>query len=466
MFVGRENELRQLKEALSNPLAKATLVYGRRRMGKTTLIREALKDSTAIRIMYRGIVQVSSRTISDISILVSRALGLGDIAFPSFEALFGFMGSRDEKFVLVLDEYQDTRKLEKENVDAMLRNAMETLPENIHIIISGSSIRVMEALTKNDNPLYGRFKTMIFVDEMDYYDSAKFYPSFCLRDKIILYSVFGGIPWINESIDPGLSVEENITRLMLEDKGLARVYAEDVVNVECSPILYSTEVFNAIGNGKRRFSEIQSYINLSSIRTQLASVLDKLMESKLITKRNPINSTSRKSMFYEIGSNVVRFYFSYIGIITDENTTAKDLVYQASIAPSLDTFVSYRFEDIVRSYFLRLVMCGKRRDILRIGSYWYDDKKNKRNGEFDVALALVDGTYEIHECKFLKSKAPKALVLEEKAKADSAPLVGVRRFGLVSSSGFASADVPGVDLISGEDLYSAALDSQHTLTNE
>ena len=53
-------------------------------------------------------------------------------------------------------------------------------------------------------------------------------------------------------------------------------------------------------------------------------------------------------------------------------------------------------------------------------------------------------------------------MLEEKAKVDSAPLVGVRRFGLVSSSGFASTDVPGVDLISGEDLYSAALDSQHT----
>ena len=461
MFVGREKELRQLKEALSNPLTKATLVYGRRRMGKTTLIREALKDSTAVRIMYRGIVQASSKTISDISILVSRALSLGDIAFPSFEALFAFMGSREEKFVLVLDEYQDTRKLEKEGFDALLRNAMEDLPENIHIIISGSSIRVMEALTKNDNPLYGRFKTMIFVGEMDYYDSAKFYPSFCLRDKIILYSVFGGIPWINESIDPSISVEENITRLMLEDKGLARVYAEDVVNVECSPIMYSTEVFNAIGNGKRRFSEIQSYISLPSIKTQLATVLDKLMESKLIIKRNPINNTSRKSMFYEIGSNVIRFYFSYIGVITDENTTAKDLVYKASIAPSLDTFVSYRFEDIVRSYFLRLVMCGVRKDILRIGSYWYDDKVNRRNGEFDVALALVDGSYEIHECKFLKTAASKALVLEEKAKVDSAPLVGVRRFGLVSSSGFDCANVPGVDLVSGEDLYSAAIQACH-----
>ena len=145
--------------------------------------------------------------------------------------------SRKEKSVLVLDEYQDTRKLEKENFDAMLRNAMEEMPDNIHIIISGSSIRVMKALAKNDNPPYGRFKTMIFVGEMDYYDSAKFYPSFPLRDKIILYSVFGGIPWINESIDPACSVEENITKLMLEDKGLARVYAEDVINVECSPIL-------------------------------------------------------------------------------------------------------------------------------------------------------------------------------------------------------------------------------------
>ena len=370
------------------------------------------------------------------------------------------MGSRKENFVLELDEYQDIRKLEKENVDAMLRNAMEEIPENIHIIISGSSIRVMEALTKNDNPLYGRFKTMIFVGEMVYYDSAKFYPSFSLHDRIILYSVFGGIPWINESIDPNISVEENITKLMLEDKGLARVYAEDVVNVECSPVLYSTEIFNAIGNGKRRFSEIQSYINLPSIKTQLTTVLNKLMESKLITKRNPINNKSRKSAFYEIGSNVVRFYFSHIGVITDENTTDKDLVYKTFIAPSLETYVSYRFEDIVRSYFLRLVMCRARMDILRIGSYWYDDKVNRRNGEFDVALALVDGTYEIYECKFLKAEASKTIVQEEKAKVDLAPLIGVRGFGMVSSSGFVCADVPGVDLISGEDLYLAALDEQ------
>lgn len=158
-------------------------------MGKTTLIREALRDSTAVRIMYRGIVQVSSKTINDVSILVSRALGLGEISFPSFEALFGFMGSRKENFVLVLDEYQDIRKLEKENVDAMLRNAMEELPENIHIIISGSSIRVMEALTKDDNPLYGRFKTMIFVGEMDSYDSAKFYPSLSLRTKSLIFNI-------------------------------------------------------------------------------------------------------------------------------------------------------------------------------------------------------------------------------------------------------------------------------------
>ena len=138
--------------------------------------------------------------------------------------------------------------------------------------------------------------------------------------------------------------------------------------------------------------------------------------------------------------------------------TTKEIVYRTAVAPSLDTFVSYRFEDIVRSYFHRLVLSGARRDILRIGSYWYDDKVNKRSGEFDVALALADGTYEIHECKFLKTKASSSLVLEEKAKAVSAPLVGVCRYGFVSSSGFVPDDVPGVDLISGEDMYSSFLE--------
>ena len=96
-------------------------------------------------------------------------------------------------------------------------------------------------------------------------------------------------------------------------------------------------------------------------------------------------------------------------------------------------------------------------DILRIGSYWYDDKEKRKNGEFDVALCLTDGTYEIYECKFLKDEATQQLLMEEKAKVDQAPLIGVRKFGLISSSGFQCHSAGNIILISGEDLYSLAV---------
>lgn len=452
-FYGREKELRQIKEALEDKAAKAILVYGRRRMGKTTLIKEAIKDADAVKIIYRGKVQPISTTIEELSVMATRLIGLGDIPLPSFEALFSLLGSRSEHFIIVFDEYQDTKKLEDVLVDAMLRNAIDDMPENIKLIFSGSSIRIMESLMKIDNPLYGRFKAEILVGEMDYYDSQKFYPEFSVRDKIILYSVFGGIPWINESIDQKLSVEENIIKLFVENKGLARTYVENVINVECSSINYSTEVLNAIRNGKKHFSEIQSYISIPSAKTQLSRVLKSLIDARLIKKRSPINSDSKKTVFYEISSNIIRFFFAYQNVLNDENIANTTTLYMKFIQPSINTFASYRFEDIASAYFHRLSERGIRNDIIRIGSYWYDDKEHRKNGEFDVAIYTEYGAYEIYECKFLKEKATEQMILEEKAKVDKAPLVGVRKFGFISSSGFECNRVGDVILISGSDLY-------------
>ena len=452
-FIGREKELNKIRIALSDEHTKAILVYGRRRMGKTRLIKEAIKDGDAVKIIYRGKTQPILQTIAEISAMVMSAIGLGDIPLPSFDALFKFLQGRKEKFIIALDEYQDTKKLEGDMADALLRNAMDDMPSNVKLILSGSSIRIMESLMKSDNPLYGRFKEIILVDEMDYYDAAKFYPSYSVRDKITLYSVLGGIPWINESINEKLSVEENIINLMLEDKGLARTYAEDVINVECSTINYSTTVFNAIKNGKKHFSEIQSYINIPQIKAQLTRVLKSLIDVRLIRKRAPINSNSNKSSFYEIRSNIIRFYFAYQDVLCDENTANMKVLYKNRIAQSLNTFVSYRFEEISRSYFLRLSLNGKRPDILKIGSYWYDDKINKKNGEFDVALFLTDETYEIYESKFLQNKASESLLKEERSKINQIPLKGVKRFGLISSSGFDDISMDDIVLVSGEDLY-------------
>ena len=104
-------------------------------------------------------------------------------------------------------------------------------------------------------------------------------------------------------------------------------------------------------------------------------------------------------------------------------------------------------------YFSKLSLSGKRSDILAIGSYWFDDKIKKLNGEYDCAFKTPKG-YEIYECKLLKNKAPKSLIEEEKRKAMNAEGINIARFGVVSSSGF-EEEVEGVIMIDGEELYNS-----------
>lgn len=451
-FIGRTKELETLRSALMDEETKAVLVIGRRRMGKTRLIKEALSGLDCTSVVYRCKEQASARSVEEISRLVTGTLG-PVIAFPSFEALFSYLGTFKQKIIIAIDEYQDMRMLEGTYVDSLLRNAMDDMPSNIRIVLSGSAIRVMKELEKNTNPLYGRFKATVEVGEMDYIDAAAFLPALPTRDKLMFYSVFGGVPWLLESIDGQLSVEENIIRLFVEAKGLARGYAGDVLEVECASIAYASEVFHAIRNGKKRFSDILSYIAVESGRTQLARTLKAMLEAGLLIKRHPINNDSPKATFYEVSGNAMRFYLAYQDALLDENNVNPSTVFKSLIAPSLDTFASYRFEDVVRSYFKRLSLSGKREDILRIGSYWYDDRKTRRNGEFDVALQLVDGSYEIYECKFLKKAATRQLIEDERSKLGGIPLVGVRHFGMVSSAGFECEAFDDVILLSGDDLY-------------
>ncbi len=86
-----------------------------------------------------------------------------------------------------------------------------------------------------------------------------------------------------------------------------RGHAGDVLEVECASIAYASEVFHAIRNGKKHFSDILSYIAVESGRTQLARTLKAMLEAGLLIKRYPINNDSPKAAFYEVSGNAMRF---------------------------------------------------------------------------------------------------------------------------------------------------------------
>ena len=123
--------------------------------------------------------------------------------------------------------------------------------------------------------------------------------------------------------------------------------------------------------------------------------------------------------------------------------------------PSLNTFISYRFEDAIKQYFA----ISNRSDIISIGSYWYDNKEAKKNGEFDIALETIKG-YEIYEAKYYEKPVSLNVVKEELAKASKIEGISIKDFGIVSASGFKSVQYP-VKTISGKELYEVEFCYKH-----
>lgn len=450
MFVGRKKELDIIKKAIESRSKAAILVYGRRRIGKTSLILEALKDCTGVKIVFTATPDEISGNMRNLSLVTSEALNEPWIEFSDPRKYFHYLSKRDENITLVIDEYQDFRgnnKAEAVLVDALIRDFIDYSKDNINVIISGSAVRVLENLIiDNSNPLFMRFSSIINLKELNYLEASNFYKNTPIMEKIAYYAVFGGLPNILSQIIPEKGIEGNIEDLILAEEGFARYYVESVIDKEISPINNGEIIIKRIGNGKKHYSQIESSISDEKKRKQLSKTLKELTEAHLIEKMNPINKPDdKKKTFYFISSNLIRFYMTYV--IGAQITGSKKAYFEKYISPSLNTFISYRFEDIAKQYFSQL----DREDVIAIGTYWYDDRIKKTNGEFDIALETLDG-YEIYEAKYYGKPLPEVLMREEIEKATRLEGLSVSNFGMIASSGFEANELP-IRQISGKEIY-------------
>ena len=121
------------------------------------------------------------------------------------------------------------------------------------------------------------------------------------------------------------------------------------------------------------------------------------------------------------------------------------------MAGSMSTFISYRFEKIALQYLVRLAHSGKLDGVQDFGTFWYDDKKNHRNGQFDCVLKYPEG-YDFYEVKFFDSPMTRKECEEEEKQVRSIVDMVCRRIGFICSSGFDFSD-ERYDLIEGKNLY-------------
>ncbi len=453
MFYHRLEEIKAVKDFLCSE-GHGMLVYGRRRVGKTTLINKALEDYKGKLVFFQCTSESYESNCQQFLSEMEVSLGGYWGRFDSFHDIFRLLVSLDMPITVVLDEYNELKESYGSiQTDSMMQKIIDGLKgTKVHIILSGSSISVMKELLESSNPLFGRFHTILKVEDFNYYEASAFFPSWSIRKKAACYSVFGGSPAVLECIDASIPLDENIRHLLLDPRGNARILVENVLLKEFNKLGPVLNILSRIGNGKRTYSELKDVFDPANTGN-LSRWLTKLANNDVIVKNAPINGRENsKRAFYSIKDNIFRFYFSYVYPNRSRiEHVGASAVYENFVRPSLETYLSCRFEDVAKEYFSRLACLGKLEGIIDIGSYWYDDRKRHVNGEFDVVLEFLNG-YDVFKVKYLKGKMDRLLAEQEAEKIRSIESFKARKIGFVSIDGFDFASSEYV-LIDGSMLY-------------
>mgnify|MGYP004451140029 FL=1 len=158
MFLGRDKELVSIKEQLLSNKKTAILVYGKRRVGKSTLIAEASKNFDGIVISHLCSETTYEGNLALLCRSISQMLNIPQISFSTIFDIFDFLKSQNKKILLILDEYQYLKNsLKAKEMDSFMQSIIDNLSPNVKLILCGSYISIMKELLQHDNPLFGRF---------------------------------------------------------------------------------------------------------------------------------------------------------------------------------------------------------------------------------------------------------------------------------------------------------------------
>lgn len=451
MFIGREKELTLLHQ---DYIGKAVMVYGKRRVGKTTLIQKALENCQYQTVYYecsKGAMQDNIDGL--VRELVRVKILPVPLNFSTLQDVFIYLNALPKKIVVVIDEYPYLKKAtDSATVDSIFQNIIDNRLSNIELILSGSHIGMMKDLLQERNALYGRFAVTIKLNELNYLDAARFYPDRTPYDKVAHYAVFGGSPFVNQALNPAATLRENVISTILNPVSAVYLYASQLLLSDYSVKINTERIFSVIGNGKKRYTEIEDKLDVKKTGN-LSKQIKSLTELEIVSRNSPINKIGdNKKATFEINDNLLRFYFTFIY----KNASALQVLgaeafYDEYVAPTLTDFISRRFEGICRDYFSLQVRSGELKGVRNIGSYYYDDPVHRKNGEFDVAMELANG-YAIYEAKYYAQPMTLDEIHREAQQVANIKELAVKQLGFIAINGFVEQEKP-YTYLDGNDIF-------------
>ena len=470
MFIGREQELKFFEDKYTAPGGQLVVLYGRRRIGKTEILQKFCENKPHV--FY------SCRELSDekqLAAFSARILKAGSPAakylkvFEDWESAFASileLPTDGKKKLLIIDEFPYMCK-----GDPAIPSILQILwdenlkNQDVMIVLCGSAMSFIEKkILSEKKPLYGRATGIYKMNELPFDDAIKFFPNYSDEDKMLAYSILGGIPHYLRQFDPALPLRENIIKNVLTKGCTLYNEVEFLIRQELrEPAFYNT-VIEAIALGNTQLNDI--YMKTQLDKAKISVYLKNLIELQILAREFSVLSSGKEQTtstrgLYRITDNFFRFWFSFVvSNLSDLETGDAEGVFTFAVEPQFNDFASPVFETVCRE-FIR----GKNRRgelpfrVSKLGRWWgklnqatlTDTGKEKIvavDTEIDILAACAGSKkYILSECKFRNSEMDIGNLEHLREKSSVAKKGAKIEYALFSKSGFTK----GLTELAGED---------------
>lgn len=446
-FIGRKNELHTLNTEY-NRNSSFVVIYGRRRVGKTTLIKEFLKNKTAF--YYLATEELESQSMKRLANVIARTTKntlLQKIEFTDWLDLFQLIADYkpEEKKVLVIDEFPYLVRTNSA-FPSILQNAWDEFlkDSNVMLILSGSLIGMMQKHALSyDSPLYGRRTAQMRLTPLPF-TSIYETQNLPFEQAVEQFALTGGVPKYLEFFEDGRPLEEQLKDAVFSKNSFLYEEPNFLLKSESLTAVYYFSIIKTIADGNHKLGKIASALGQES--SSLTPYLSTLSNLGFIEKRTPITEKnpekSRKGLYF-IADNFLRFWFCYVYPYKGElELDNMQIVLDEIHKDFKEKFVAFAYEDICKDIFAKL--CSNNAISFvpsRIGSYWLNDY----DGDTEIDVMSVDHQNKqvfAGECKYHTKPVDAPVYFTLKEKVDNA--AEIRKsfpkynviYGLFSKSGF------------------------------
>ena len=408
MFWGRTEELNFLEKRYQKGKFECIVMYGRRRVGKTELIKEFSKNKQTI--FFSALNATSQENLEALSKEIYAYKNPEVVSAPVFHSYEAALDevtriSKEERIVFVIDEYPYLAKAE-ESISSRLQHLIDHVWQQgqIFLILCGSSMSFMEnQVLGYESPLYGRRTAQLKIKALPYREVTLFNPNLEFTDQALIYGITGGVPHYINKLDVDKSLDDALLENVFDTASYLYEEPENLLKQELrEPAIYNS-IISAIAGGSSRANEISTKAGLES--GPCAKYLKVLMDLGIVVRETPITEKEGRKSIYKIDDNFFRFWYRFV--VPNKSAIGVGRfpsIYEFAVKNQLSDYMGLVFEQMCKEYLLRY---AENLPILLsdVGQWWGTDSRTRKEVQIDVVGTSVDGKeYIMGSCKYKNEK--------------------------------------------------------------